>query len=88
MAHVRMTSISLTQGQSCVVDAEDYEWLSQWKWYAAFNSLSRKFYAARQFYHNRKKGTILMHRVIIGAELDQIVDHQDLDTLNNTRRKP
>lgn len=26
--------IPLTQGLVTIVDAEDYEWLMQWKWYA------------------------------------------------------
>jgi hypothetical protein len=75
--------IGLTQDQFAIVDVADYEWLSKWRWHAAFHPNSRKFYAVRDFCYNRKKGTILMHRMIIGATPGQIVD---LDTLNNTRK--
>jgi hypothetical protein len=30
-----MKQITLTKGQFAIVDDEDYEWLSQWKWHVA-----------------------------------------------------
>ena len=40
--------IKLTKGKTTVVDDEDYEWLSQWKWLANRNNRNHeKFYAMR-----------------------------------------
>ena len=72
-----MKRIPLTQGKEALVDDEDFEWLSQWKWCAAKDK--KTFYAKR-----RAKGqTILMHRELIGAKPGEQVDHRDGNGLNN-----
>jgi len=37
--------IPLTQGKFAIVDAEDYDWLSRYKWYAT--KAKNTFYACR-----------------------------------------
>jgi len=72
--------IPLTQNKVAVVDIEDFEWLSQFKWYAA--KAGDRFYACR-----REKGrTLLMHREIMQAPDGMIVDHRKDPSLNNRRR--
>jgi len=73
--------ISLTQGKVAIVDDDDYEWLSQWKWYAYKGALS--WYAARNV--QRERGTqrqirITMHRQILGLKQD---DGKETDHINN-----
>ena len=74
-----MRRIPLTQGQFALVDDEDYDWLSQWKWCA---SQSRgRFYAVRKSEDNAC--IIMMHRVLCDSE--ELVDHKDGDSLNNQK---
>lgn len=56
-------TIPLSQGQFAIVDAADYEWLNQWKWYAAWRKSIKSFYAARM---EKKTRLVLMHREILG----------------------
>jgi len=77
--------IALTQGQVAIVDAADFEWLSQWKWQPVIRA-GGNCYVSRMF--QQDDGTrvrISMHRLIMGATKGQVVDHIDHNPLNNTR---
>lgn len=52
--------IPLTQGKFAIVDDEDYEYLSQFKWYAEKHR--KTFYAARTIFNPKR--TIRMHQEI------------------------
>lgn len=78
-------TIPLSKGQFAIVDIDDYEWLSQWKWYAKWNKPTQSFYAARSSYETGAAKTIRMHRQILDIDSDLRVDHRDHDTLNNRR---
>lgn len=72
-------TIPLSKGYEAIVDAADYEWLSQYTWQAKVN-------AKGYVYAYTGNITNSMHRMIAGAaKRDEIVDHIDRDTLNNTR---
>ncbi len=81
--------IVLTQGQKAIVDASDYEWLTQWKWFAHWEKHTQSFYACRSTRdENGVKGTVWMHRQILGLVLKdgKIGDHiETTQTLNNCR---
>ena len=71
--------IPLTQGKFAIVDAADYEWLSQYKWFVK----KRK---NTSYAESKKKGkTVKMHRLITGAPPHLFVDHIDNNGLNNRR---
>ncbi len=78
-----MKEIKLTQGMTTKVDDEDYEWLSQWKWFA--KESRGGYYAARSIRHGKQVETIRMHRVIKKTPKGMETDHSDMDTLNNQR---
>ncbi|KKN77561.1 hypothetical protein LCGC14_0358360 [marine sediment metagenome] len=85
-----MKRIKLTQGKFAIVDDADYEWLSQWKWYAV--KLSGIFYAVRGSWgywgvSPKKKSVrqILMHREVMSAPKNQQIDHRNNDALDNRR---
>jgi hypothetical protein len=80
-----MKEIKLTQGQVALVDDEDYDWLNQWKWYAAWNKTTKSFYAVRTDYSTGKQKEIRMHRVILNAPKGIDCDHKDGNTLNNQK---
>jgi len=69
--------IALTKGKFAIVDAADYEWLSQYRW-NAFAS-GGKWYARRSV----PGGTILMHRAIMETPPGMVVDHIDHNGLHN-----
>jgi hypothetical protein len=71
--------IPLTQGKFAIVDAEDYEHLSKYKWYAVY--AGGKFYA----YRSVKYRAVSMHRQIMGEPKGKVVDHRDGNSLNNRR---
>jgi len=71
--------IPLTQGKLAIVDADDYDWLSKYKWYGA--RAGGKFYACRSI----KQRTIGMHREIMGEPKGMFIDHRDGNSLNNRK---
>jgi hypothetical protein len=82
--------IPLTQGQFAIVDAADYEWLSNYKWQAKWNEKTRSFYAIRttSAANGQKPTTVTMHRQILGLAVgdQRLGDHiESGDTLNNSR---
>jgi hypothetical protein len=56
--------IPLTQNQTVIVDAEDFERLDRWNWTALFLKHRNSFVAGRCDENNK---TILMHREILSA---------------------
>lgn len=76
--------IVLTQGKVAIVDDCDYEFLNKWKWFAAKDG--KTYYAIRMIKLAGRRTSIRMHRLIIGAESSQEVDHRDRNGLNNTRK--
>lgn len=71
--------IPLTQGKFAIVDDCNYEWLTQWKWYAVCTGKLKMWYVARVENHK----TILMHREILGAKKGQITDHKNHNGFDN-----
>ena len=80
--------IPLTQGQFAIVDAADFEWLNQWKWYAWRSPHTGSFYAMRAGKDEMgEKIGIYMARMILGAKRGEQVDHGSHNTLDNRRSK-
>ncbi len=77
--------IDLGKGLNAIVDDEDFDAVSQFKWYPI--RMKRRVYAIRYLEFDRKTGNskmISMHRQLVEAVgLD--VDHIDGDGLNNSR---
>lgn len=71
--------IPLTQGKFAIVDAEDYERLSKYKWY--LKNLGYNSYAYRTDNYRKRA----MHREIMNAPDGMVVDHIDGNGLNNSK---
>lgn len=76
-----MKEIPLTQEKVVLVDDEDYEWLSQYNWYAHCDSWGINWYAVRKEHGQ----DVIMHRVILNALPEQEIDHRDRNGLNNQK---
>lgn len=77
--------ISLTQGKHAIVDANDFDWLNQWKWnYHKFGYAIRTQHVA-MLNRKQKKTGIRMHRLIMNAPAGSDVDHINGNTLDNRR---
>lgn len=70
--------IPLTRGMVALVDDEDYERVSAYKWCAQLRN--GNFYAVRDE-HGK---TIQMHRFLTGFVKGFVVDHKNGNTLDNT----
>jgi hypothetical protein len=72
-----MKRISLTQNKYALIDNENYQYLSQWKWYTL--KVNRTFYACRKETLTRKP--IFMHTEIFGEHCD----HKNRNGLDNRK---
>lgn len=77
------TLIPLTKGYSAIVDADDYDWLMQWKWSAVLKG--RCVYAVRGKSELSKAYTVYMHRELLPAPSGMLVDHININGLDNRR---
>lgn len=78
-----MKEICLTRGQVALVDDDDFEKVSKYKWWAAkvINKEYISYYAHAQYKGKR----LILHRVILGLDSDNnfYIDHINGDTLDN-----
>jgi hypothetical protein len=76
--------IRLTEGKFTVVDQNDFYWLNNFEWFTKRNNKS--FYAIRFDNDNAKWPTLVsMHRQIMDSPVGLVVDHRNLDGLDNRR---
>lgn len=79
-----MKTIALNSQYETMVDDDDYEWLCAYKWFVCPGR--KTLYAGRnQTISRGKRITLLIHRLVIGAQAGQIVDHIDRNGLNNCK---
>lgn len=83
-----MIEIFLTRGKTTIIDDEDYVLVKKHKWFAKKDYHTygtEKFYANTRIVVEGKPKIIQMHRIILGAEEGQLVDHKNGDGLDNRR---
>jgi len=73
--------IRLTRNLHAIVDAEDYEWLSRYKWHTNPSKRNGTIYAKRTVGHS----AVLMHRMIMCPPKGMVVDHINGNGLDNRR---
>lgn len=78
-----MKEIELSRGMKSVIDDDDFERVSKFKWYARTNNGS-KFYAAASIPGTKSK-KMYLHRFIMDAPKGLQVDHINGDTLDNRK---
>ncbi len=80
-----MKEIQLTKNLVTLVDDCDYDFLNQWRWLASRSRKSDNYYAIRTVYNGKKKINTKMHRVILDAKDGDVVDHINMNCLDNRR---
>lgn len=82
-------TIDLTRGYVTIVDDDDYDWLSQWDWYAGINGIGTTVNAVRasRSENSNRPLRVYMHRQILGLQAGDKGegDHRSGDTLDNRR---
>lgn len=80
-----MKKLPLSQGLFSVVNNEDWERLSTFKWCATKNGT--KWYAKRRAVVDGKQTSVYLHKEVLRIKDSTVlVDHKDGDGLNNRRR--
>jgi len=72
-----MRKIKLTQNKVALIDDEDYEKVSKYKWQAVYR---------REAWYASKTNGPSMHIFILGKRKNKIIDHIDGNGLNNQRK--
>ena len=81
-----MKTIPLTHGKVALVDSQDYNWLSQFKWRAQKSGKRPDaFYAVRNITIEKRRTTIQMHRQIMHPPHGLEIDHKNNNGLDNRR---
>lgn len=80
-----MKKIELTQGKVAIIDDEDFERASQFKWTVLSVPNQRQWYARRMTYEKGCRKHIYLHRFILNAPENLTVDHIDGNGLNNQK---
>lgn len=83
-----MKLIELTQGKFAMVDDEDFEKLSDFKWHAhTRKGRDHTFYARRNgnYRPGNRTDAIYMHRVVMNVSENEMIDHIDRNGLNNQK---
>lgn len=81
-----MKTIALSQSKQAIVDDEDYEELSKYKWHAGKNNKSGIWYAQRTIRLTSKKCIkIRMHRQLMDYPYKKEIDHINHNGLDNRR---
>jgi hypothetical protein len=82
-----MKYIELTQGQRAIVDDDDYEELSRWKWHAL--KRGGTFYGARKSSTNmaqyKPRYTVYIHAFIMDTPQGMYTDHINGNGLDNRK---
>jgi len=72
-----MKRISLTQGRYALVDDEDFELASRFKWYVTRRGYVRTCVRLGHIGGKRKNAHVLLHRLIMRPPKDMQVDHKN-----------
>lgn len=80
-----MKKIYLTKHLYAIVDNDDFDFLSKWKWQANRNKIGI-YYARRTVFVKNKKFSVYMHRAILNLKNKKNeIDHINKNTLDNRK---
>jgi hypothetical protein len=76
--------IPLTRGMVALVDDEDHDLVTAFKWHTMVATCGHRWYAVRSW-RSPRPGTEYMHRMLLAAERGLDVDHINGNGLDNRR---
>lgn len=77
--------VPLGKGQYALVDADDVGIVNRHRWHVFAPKDRRTQYAVTSAWEDGKQRTLRMHRLILGAQPGELVDHINGDGLDNRR---
>lgn len=80
-----MKRILLTTGEYTLISDEDFNKVNKWKWFFPQTISKDKYVKGHIYYKNGKKKSVRLHRWILDAPNNMVVDHIDGNVLNNQR---
>jgi len=80
-----MKTIPLSQGRYTIVDDDDFDYLSQFRWHVVRYGYGKHEYAARNSRTDGKLRIVRMHRELMQPPEGMWVDHINGDGLDNRR---
>ena len=80
-----MIEIPLTQGKVALIDDEDYELVSKYKWFPQKGNNTVYLVAHSKGVPSKERKTIRMHRLIMNAQPGQKIDHVNGNGLDNRK---
>ena len=78
-----IVEVKLTRGLVTIIDIEDFELVSQWKWFASRGNSTD--YAQRNDRTQGIRRTVKLHRLILNATDEMHVDHINNNGLDNRK---
>lgn len=78
-----MLTIPISFGYNIIIDDEDFELTSKYKWYARKHGNTS--YAVAAINNRWSDGTIKLHRLILNAAPQQYIDHINRNGLDNRK---
>lgn len=79
-----MRTVDLPGGYVAIVDDEDYDLVAPYRWCQGRGYAQVSLYQKGSGRKGKRK-TLLMHRLVLGAQRGQMIDHVDGNGLNNQR---
>jgi hypothetical protein len=80
-----MREVKLLHGEIALIDDEDYERVSQYRWYAHNKKTDHTLYARSSMKIDGVFKTALMHRFIMNLQDGERVDHRNRNGLDNQK---
>lgn len=74
--------IKLSNGEYAIIDKENYEWVSRYKWH--IRTARGCHYAVRVVRSGGREFMVQMHRMLMHTRKADVVHHIDHNGLNNT----
>lgn len=75
-----MKEIQLNAGMAAIIDDDDFDAVSQFKWYWGF-----KGYVGSPIKNGKKRTTVYLARLVMNAPSGAMVDHVNHNTLDNRK---